>query len=83
MSVEAHGDEVRDLPSPGRAHKVVTEKLIMHIDTAIKGNRHRNIRDVANECNVSIYSVLNCSLINGHCSSRTKFVIFLSNRKPA
>ncbi|GFY00514.1 hypothetical protein TNCV_2139111 [Trichonephila clavipes] len=50
--------ETRDLTRPDQAHKVVTEKLIMHIDTAIKGNRHRNIHDVANEFNVSIGSVL-------------------------
>ncbi|GFT41854.1 hypothetical protein TNCV_1667131 [Trichonephila clavipes] len=51
--------ETRDLPWPGQAHKVVTEKLIMHIDTAIKGNRHRYIRDVTHEFNVPIGYVRN------------------------
>ncbi|GFY67057.1 hypothetical protein TNIN_232481 [Trichonephila inaurata madagascariensis] len=51
--------ETRDLTRPGQAHKVVTEKLILHIDTVIKGNRHRNIHDIANEFNVSIGFVLN------------------------
>lgn len=41
--------ETTDSPRPGQAHKVVTEKLITDIDTAIKGNRRRNIRDVASE----------------------------------
>ncbi|GFX74180.1 hypothetical protein TNCV_2912131 [Trichonephila clavipes] len=51
--------QTRNLPRPGQTHKVVKEKLIMHIDTEIERNRHRNIRDVTNESNVSIGSVLN------------------------
>ncbi|GFS45341.1 hypothetical protein TNIN_79251 [Trichonephila inaurata madagascariensis] len=40
--------KTKDLPRHGHAYKVVTEKLIMGIDTSIKGNRHRNIRDIPN-----------------------------------
>ncbi|XP_035213775.1 synaptotagmin-15-like [Stegodyphus dumicola] len=51
--------ETTDLPPPGQAQKVVTDKLITDIDTALKENRRRNIRDVANELNVSIDTVHN------------------------
>ncbi|GFW38476.1 hypothetical protein TNCV_4609831 [Trichonephila clavipes] len=51
--------ETRDLPRPDKAHQVIKEKLVIHIDNAIKGNRHRNIRDVINEFNVSIDSATN------------------------
>ncbi|GFX85137.1 hypothetical protein TNCV_1646841 [Trichonephila clavipes] len=51
--------ETRDLLRPSQALLVVTKKLILHIDTAIKENLHRNIHDVANGFIVSISSVLN------------------------
>ncbi|GFX16080.1 hypothetical protein TNCV_4703381 [Trichonephila clavipes] len=46
--------EARYLPLPGQGHKVMTEKLITNIDTIIKGNRRRNVRDVVDEFNFSI-----------------------------
>ncbi|GFY59266.1 hypothetical protein TNIN_166471 [Trichonephila inaurata madagascariensis] len=46
------GQEARYLLRPNQVHKYGTEKLITDIDTAIKENRRRNIRDVANEFNV-------------------------------
>lgn len=51
--------ETTDLPWTIEARKVVTENLIMDIDTVIKGNRHRNIRDFAIELNFSIGTVHN------------------------
>ncbi|GFV41740.1 uncharacterized protein TNCV_3628911 [Trichonephila clavipes] len=51
--------KTRNLPWPGQSHKVMAEKQIMNNDTAVKGNRRRNIRDVANKFNVSIGTVYN------------------------
>ncbi|GFT58371.1 hypothetical protein TNCV_2118741 [Trichonephila clavipes] len=63
--------ETGDLPWSGKAHKErclskvvtvvkdVTVKMIIDLDTTIKENRHRNVRDVANEFGVSISSILN------------------------
>lgn len=51
--------ETTDLPLLGQAPKVVTEKLITYIDTAIKENRGRNIRDIETKFSVSISTVQN------------------------
>ena len=51
--------ETSDLPRPGQVHKVVTEKLLMDIDSAIKKNRRRSIRDLANEFDVAIDTMHN------------------------
>ncbi|GFX25694.1 voltage-dependent calcium channel type A subunit alpha-1 [Trichonephila clavipes] len=66
---EAHGNKVgskndspketRDWSRPSQAHKVVAEKLLTDIDTAIQGNQHRKILDFTNEFNVSICTVQN------------------------
>lgn len=37
--------ETTTMPQPGLVHKIVTEKLIKAIDTTIKENRCRNIRN--------------------------------------
>lgn len=49
--------ETSDLPRPGQAHKVVTESLTETIDTAVRADRRRSIRDLADDFNVSIGSM--------------------------
>ncbi|GFW97989.1 hypothetical protein TNCV_1806401 [Trichonephila clavipes] len=43
----------------GQVHKVVIEKLITEMDTAIKENRRRNICDVTDGFSISIYIIHN------------------------
>ncbi|GFU42726.1 hypothetical protein TNCV_3139251 [Trichonephila clavipes] len=51
--------KIRDLPRSSKALKVVTEKLIMDINNAMKGNLCQNIHDIANEIYVFIGTIHN------------------------
>lgn len=49
-------DETMHLASPGQVHKVVTDTLIVDIDTVVTMNRRRNIRYLGSEFNFLNFS---------------------------
>lgn len=45
-------EETMDLPRPFQAHTVVTQTLVADINTAVKMNHPRSIRDLARELRI-------------------------------